>query len=406
MSSTTSAESAGCSGGSMSENSRVADVVREAARRVPAFAARLAEADVNPDVIRGVDDLAAIPVQTKDDVLARQRADPPFGALLAADAAVSRVFQSPGPIYEPQLSGQDPWRWAPALRACGVSASDVLLNCFAYHLSPAGAMFDEAAQALGCPVLPGGVGNLDLQAQAISDLGVTAYVGLPSYLRSLIERFENAGLDPARWRLRAALVTGEPLPDDLRQALTAWVPTVRMAYGTAETGLLGYETAPGDGLVVPDDVVVQICDLDTGQPIDKGEGQIVVTALRAEYPLVRFGTGDLSTWRDVGGERRLAGVLGRVGAAVKVRGMFLHPRQVEATMRAVSGVVSYRFLVDRVEHRDQLRCEVVPEPGADANVVTAAVGDRIRSALRFTADVTLVDDLPGGELITDQRRWD
>ncbi|MPZ00623.1 MAG: AMP-binding protein [Actinophytocola sp.] len=390
----------------MSMDSRVADVVREAARRVPAFAARLADADVPPDAVRGVDGLTAIPVQTKDDVLARQHADPPFGGLLADGAAVSRVFQSPGPIYEPQLSGADPWRWAPALQTCHVTASDVLLNCFAYHLSPAGAMFDEAAQAIGCPVLPGGVGNLDLQAQAISDLGVTAYVGLPSYLRSLIERYEHAGLDPARWRLRSALVTGEPLPDDLRRALAEWVPTVLMAYGTAETGLLGYETAPGEGLVVPDDVVVQICDLDTGQPIEEGEGQIVVTALRAEYPLVRFGTGDLSRWRDVGGERRLAGVLGRVGAAVKVRGMFLHPRQVETTMRDVSGVASYRFLVDRVEHRDELRCEVVPEPGADATVVAAAVGERVRSALRFTADVALVNDLPDGDLITDQRRWD
>ncbi len=390
----------------MKQVSKVAETVSEAARRVPAFAARLTEADVDPAAIRDVDDLAAIPVQTKDDVLTRQRADPPFGGLLAADADVARVFQSPGPIYEPQLSGPDPWRWGPALRACGVTASDVLLNCFAYHLSPAGAMFDEAAQALGCTVLPGGVGNLDLQAQAISDLGVTAYVGLPSYLRSLIERFEQAELDPARWRLRTALVTGEPLPDDLRQALAAWVPTVLMAYGTAETGLLGYETSPGDGLVVPDDIVVQICDLDTGQPIDEGEGQIVVTALRAEYPLVRFGTGDLSAWRDVGGERRLAGVLGRVGAAVKVRGMFLHPRQVEAAMRGVSGVVSYRFLVDRIDHRDQLRCEVVPEPGTDANAVASAVQERIRSALRFTADITLVTELDESELITDQRTWE
>ncbi len=393
-------------GATVTQSGRVAETVREAARRVPAFAERLAEADVDPAAIRDVDALAAIPVQTKDDVLARQRADPPFGGLLSPDAAVSRVFQSPGPIYEPQLSGPDPWRWGPALRACDVTASDVLLNCFAYHLTPAGAMFDEAAQALGCTVLPGGVGNLDLQAQAVSDLGVTAYVGLPSYLRSLIERFEQAGMDPARWRLRTACVTGEPLPDDLRQSLNAWVPTVLMAYGTAETGLLGYETSPGEGLVVPDDVVVQICDLDTGEPIDEGEGQIVVTALRAEYPLVRFGTGDLSAWRDVDGERRLAGVLGRVGAAVKVRGMFLHPRQVETAMRDMPGVASYRFLVDRVEHRDELRCEVVPEPGADASAVAAAVGDRIRSALRFTADVTLVTELGDGDVITDQRRWD
>lgn len=391
----------------MKQVSRVAETVSTAARRVPAFAARLTAADVDPAAVRDVDDLAAIPVQTKDDLLARQHADPPFGGLLAADADVARVFQSPGPIYEPQLAGPDPWRWRPALRACGVTASDVLLNCFSYHLSPAGAMFDEAAQALGCAVLPGGVGNLDLQAQAISDLGVTAYVGLPSYLRSLIERFEQAELAPARWRLRTALVTGEPLPDDLRQELTAWVPTVLMAYGTAETGLLGYETSPGDGLVVPDDVVVQICDLDTGQPIDEGEGQIVVTALRPEYPLVRFGTGDLSAWRyDDSGERRLAGVLGRVGAAVKVRGMFLHPRQVEATMRGVSGVAAYQFVVNRDAHRDELRCDVVPEPGESAEQVVAAVRDQVRSGLRLTTDVRIATTIDDEATLVDLRTWE
>ncbi|GAA5112971.1 hypothetical protein [Haloechinothrix salitolerans] len=391
----------------ITRSDRVARVVTDAARRVPAFAARLAEADVDPGTITGVDDLAAIPVQTKDDVLARQHAEPPFGGLLAPDADVARVFQSPGPIYEPQLPGPDPWRWRPALRACGVDASDVLLNCFSYHLSPAGAMFDEAAKALGCTVLPGGVGNLDLQARAVSDLSVTAYAGLPSYLRSLIERYSDAKLDKQEWQLRAALVTGEPLPDDLRASLTEWVPTVLMAYGTAETGLLGYETAPGEGLVVPDDVVVQICDLDTGAPIDEGEGQIVVTALRPEYPLVRFGTGDLSAWHyDDNGERRLAGILGRVGAAVKVRGMFLHPRQVEATMRGVSGVAAYQFVVNRDAHRDELRCDVVPEPGAPAEQVVAAVRDQVRSGLRLTTDVRIATTIDDEATLVDLRTWE
>lgn len=388
-------------------DARVAAVIREAAERVPAFAARLADAGLTPGDVGGVRELDALPILTKDDILALQRDDPPFGGLLAPDAAVRRVFQSPGPIYEPQLAGPDPWRWREALAACGMTDSDVLLNCLGYHLSPAGAMFDEAALAVGCAVLPGGIGNLDLQAQAIGDLGVTAYTGLPSYLKSLIERYDAAGIDPARWRLSRALVTAEPLPDTLRVALTERVPAVRMAYGTAETGLLGYEVEPGGGLVVPDGVLVQVCDLDTGMPLDDGEGQVVVTLLRPDYPLVRFGTGDVSAWLPAAcGSRRLAGVLGRVGAAVKVRGMFLHPRQVDAVMREVAGVASYRFVVDRVEHRDELRCEVVPEPDARPDRLTSAIKERVKSGLRFTVDVEIVDRLEGDGGLADLRTWD
>jgi len=386
---------------------RVVTTVREAAARVPAFAARLRDADVPPAAVRRVRDLDALPILTKDDVLTLQRANPPFGGLLAPDADVSRMFQSPGPIYEPQLAGPDPWRWQDALVAAGVTTDDVLLNCFGYHLSPAGAMFEEGALALGATIVPGGVGNLDLQAQAIADLGVTAYTGLPSYLKALIERYDESGLEPARWRLAKALVTAEPLPDSLRALLTRRVPVVRMAYGTAETGLLGYETDPGAGLVVPDGVLVQVCDLDTGTPLDEGEGQVVVTLLRPDYPLVRFGTGDLSAWiPGPDGRPRLAGVLGRVGAAVKVRGMFLHPRQIEAAMRDLDAVASYRFVVDRAEHRDELRCEVVPAADVDEPRLIQDVRTRVRSALRFDARVVAVPELSGEQnVIVDNRSW-
>lgn len=386
---------------------RVAATVRQAAAAVPAFADRLRGAGLAPEDVRGVRDLDALDVLTKDDLQALQRANPPFGGLLSADAKVRRLFQSPGPLYEPQLSGADPWRWREALTAAGISGSDVLLNCFGYHLSPAGAMFDEAALNLGAAVVPGGVGSLDLQAQAVADLAVTAYTGLPSYLKSLIDRYDAAGLERSHWRLGKALVTAEPLPDSLRMLLTERVPAVRMAYGTAETGLLGYEIEPKAGLVVPDGVLVQVCDLDTGLPMDEGEGQVVVTLFRPEYPLVRFGTGDLSAWIEgPDGSRRLAGVLGRVGAAVKVRGMFLHPRQVEAAMRDVAPVAAYCFVIDRVQHRDRLRCEVVPAPNAEAEHVVAMVEDRISSALRFTADVTIVDQVSHEGPVADLRSWD
>jgi len=293
------------------------------------------------------------------------------------------------------------------LAAAGIGSDDLVLNCFGYHLSPAGAMFEEGALALGARVLPGGIGNQDLQARAIADLGVTAYTGLPSYLKAIIDRYAELGLDSSRWRLSRALVTAEPLPDSLRTLLQERVPTVLMAYGTAETGLIAYETEPGGGLLPAPGLLVEICDLDTGMPVTSGEGQVVVTLLRAEYPMVRFGTGDLSAWRlGPDGSPRLVGVLGRVGAAVKVRGMFLHPRQAAAALSGVAGVEAWRFLVDRVDHRDELTCEVVCAADADAGDVVERVTALVRAGLRFGCAVTAVDALPeGAGTIVDRRDW-
>lgn len=389
----------------------VTRVVQASAETVPAFAARLAAAGLTADSISGVGDLAALPVLTKDDVLAQQQGEPPYGGLLAPGAQVTRVFQSPGPIYEPQLSGPDPWRWGQALSAMGLGVDDTVLNCFGYHLSPAGAMFEEGCLSIGARVLPGGIGTQDLQARAIADLGVTAYTGLPSYLKVLVERFDELGLGRDRWRLTRALVTAEPLPDSLRALLEERIPIVRMAYGTAETGLLAYESEPGAGLVLADGVLVQVCDLDTGAPITQGEGQIVITLLRPEYPLVRFGTGDVSAWVDGPvGAPRLAGVLGRVGQAVKVRGMFLHPRQAQAALAGIDGISAWQFVVDRRDHRDQLRCEVVLADGladdAERDSVLDVVRGRIRAGLRFASEVVAVNSLPpDAPVISDVRDW-
>lgn len=383
----------------------VGSVVAEAASRVPAFAERLAAAGLAAEDVRGAAGLDALPVLSKDDLIAGQRERPPFGGLLAADEPVRRVFCSPGPLYEPQLSGVDSWRWGAALRAAGFGPGDVVLNCFGYHLSPAGAMLEDGALSLGCTVLPGGVGAMDLQARAVADFGVTGYIGLPSYLKALIEQFGEHGDPAAGWPVRRALVTAEPLPDSLRGWLHGHVQVVRSAYGTADVGLIGHEVAGGAGLRLAGGVFVQVCDLTTGAPVTSGEGQVVVTLLRPEYPLVRFGTGDLSAWTlGPDGELRLAGVLGRAGEAVKVRGMFLHPRQAAATVGTVPGVAGYRFVVDRVAHRDLLRCEVVPAGGADQSGLPDTVRASVRAALRFDADVVLVDSLPAGAPVIDDRR--
>ena len=385
----------------------LAAIVTDAAAHAPALAERLAAAGVAPADLTDPAALAAVPVMTKDDLLRAQRERPPFGGLMAPGARPRRLFQSPGPLYEPQPEGPDPWRWGTALAALGVGDDDVLLNCFGYHLSPAGAMFEEGALARGATTVPGGIGGLDLQARLVADLGVTSYTGLPSYLKALIERYDAEGLDPESWRLRRALVTAEPLPDSLRALLTARIPDVHMAYGTAETGLLGYETAPHSGLKIAPGVIVQVCDLDTGAPReDEGEGQIVVTLRRRTYPLIRFGTGDLSAWSTgPDGEPRLVGVLGRVGDAVKVRGMFLHPRQARAALEGTPGLAAFRFVVDRVDHRDLLRCEIEGEPGADHADLAARVHARVRAALRFDAQVAPVASVGEGALIEDTRDW-
>jgi phenylacetate-CoA ligase len=379
----------------------VAATVNEAAARVPALAERLAAAGI--DEVREVTDLDRLPVLGKDELIEAQRAKPPFGDAVSPNARLRKVFASPGPLFEPQLAGSDPWRWGEALRAAGFGPYDVVLNCFSYHLTPAGAMFEEGALALGAAVIPAGVGNQELQIQTAVRVGASAYTGLPSYPKALIEKAAALGEPLA---IRRALVTAEPLPDSLRDWLASYVDIVHQAYGTAETGLLGYETAPNSGLALPGGVLVQICDPATGAPLlDDSVGQVVVTLLRPEQPLVRFGTGDLSAWRlGADSSLRLAGVLGRIGEAVKVRGMFLHPRQAAQALAAEPGVAAYRFVIDRVEHRDTLRCELVPAPGADPGLADR-VQETIRSRLRLAADVIYVPALDDGPVFDDRRVW-
>lgn len=388
---------------------RVLDVLRSAAGRVESLDRRLADAGLSAADV-DLDRLDGLPVLTKDELPALQRERPPLGGLLADDASVVRLFASPGPIYEPQLAGEDPWNWAPALEACGIGPGDVVLNCFSYHLSPAGAMFDEGCRAVGATVVPGGVGAPELQAQVIADLGVTAYIGLPSYLATLVDRFDALDVAGDRWRVDKALVTAEPLPDPLREHLRTRVATVLMAYGTAEAGLIGYETEPGAGLRLPDESYVQVCDPATGAPVEAGEpGEVVVCLLHEEYPLLRFGTGDVSRWvLGSGGDLRLAGVLGRVGAAVKVRGMFVHPHQAGQVVAALrsAGAAAGRFVVERAADKDVLRLELVASDGADRDSLVEAAERQTRDTLRVRPDVTIVDALDDQAVLVDTRSWE
>lgn len=388
---------------------RVLEVLRSAAGRTPGLDRRLADAGLVAGEVdlRRLDEL---PVLSKDALPALQQEAPPMGGLLADGATVVRLFASPGPIYEPQLAGDDPWNWAPALQACGIGPGDVVLNCFSYHLSPAGAMFDEACRAVGATVVPGGVGAPELQARVAADLRVTAYIGLPSYLITLVDRFDGLGVGADRWRVAKALLTAEPLPDPLREQLRSRVPTVLMAYGTAEAGLIGYETEAGAGLRVPDGSYVQVCDPATGRPAEPGElGEVVVSLLHEEYPLLRFGTGDVSRWV-VGpeGDLRLAGVLGRVGAAVKVRGMFVHPHQAGQVVAALrsAGATAGRFVVERTGDKDVLRLELVAADGADRDALVESAERQTRDTLRVRPEVAVVDVLDEDAVLVDSRSWE
>ncbi len=383
------------------------------AAHAPGFAARLRAAGLTAADLASPAGLSALPVIRKEDLVELQAADPPFGGLLACEPGeLKRVFQSPGPIYDPEARRPDHWRWAPALRAAGFRPGDLALNAFGYHLTPAGAMFEEGLWAVGCVVIPGGVGNQEQQVRALHDLGVTGYVGLPSYLKALLEKSDQLGLP---LHLQRAFVTAEPLPPSLRAYLNGRGITVRQGFGAAECGNLGYECEQQDGWHVPDDVLVQVCDLTGGQPLPPGEsGEIVVTLLDPGYAFVRLGLGDLSSLNPDPcpcgrATPRLMGWQGRVGDAVKVRGMFLHPRQVGGWLARFPEVARWQALVTRREHKDFLTLLVLPAPGADPAGLPERLTRSAREAIKFQLTVELVSPEalpPDAPPLHDSRTWE
>lgn len=384
------------------------------ASHAPGFARRLSSAGLSPSAIHTIADLNALPVMRKDDLVELQAADPPFGGFLACPpAALKRIFQSPGPIYDPETHTPDYWHWKPALEAAGFTRGDVVVNCFGYHLTPAGAMFEEALWAAGCIVIPGGIGNQEGQARLLHDLKVTGYVGLPSYLKALLEKAEELELALS---IEKVFFTAEPLPPSLR----AWlhehgIRTARQGYGTAECGSLGYECGQEDGWHLPEGAIIQICDINSGQPLPAGEsGEIVVTLLNKDYALVRFGTGDLSSLNEEPCScgrhtARLMGWQGRIGDAVKVRGMFLHPRQLSAFLARFPEVKRWQAVITRLEHKDYLSLRVVPASGAETADLTANLIRLGKEALKFQMKIEIVSEehLAGNSPpIRDERSWD
>jgi phenylacetate-CoA ligase len=392
-------------------------VVR-AAQQVPGMAELLQGVDAAS--VSTLAALAALPVLRKPELLERQkaqRATDPFGGYSAIGwrglrglSGARRVYQSPGPIYEPEGTGNDYWRVARALRAAGFEAGDLVHNSFSYHLTPGAWMMESGAQALGCTVFPGGVGNTELQLQAMADLRPDAYCGTPSFLRILLEKAAETGVSVPS--LKKALVSGEAFPPSLRDWLRERGIEGYQAYATADVGLIAYETSARQGLVVDEGVLVEIVRPGTGDPVPEGEvGEVVVTVLHPEYPLVRFGTGDLSavlagpcpTGRTNG---RIKGWMGRADQTAKVRGMFVHPSQVAEVLRRHAGVGRARLVVEGEMANDRmtLRVEVADAPDGLDDAVAASVRDvtKLRCDVLLVAPGTLPND---GKVIEDARTY-
>ncbi len=389
-------------------------IIIHLASNAPGFARRLKDAGLSPDSIQSAEDLNALPVIRKDDLVELQAAYPPFGGFLACDPGdLKRIFQSPGPIYDPESRMDDYWRWKSAMQATGFEPGDVVMDCFGYHLTPAGAMFEEGLWVTGCAVIPGGIGNQEQQVHVLHDLKVIGYVGLPSYLKALIEKAEELGLE---LYVKKAFFTAEPLPPSLRTWLNEHGVTVaRQGYGTAECGNLGYECEEENGWHLPEDAIIQICDINSGQPLSPGEsGEIVVTVLNNDYALVRFGTGDLSSLNTdpcpCGRKSaRLMGWQGRIGDAVKVRGMFLHPKQVADFMSRFEEVIRWQAVITREAHKDFLVLHVVARPGTDEADLAVKLAQAARDAIKFQLEVKSVPEeslLPDSPPIRDERSWE
>ena len=383
--------------------------VAHAKLRSPAFAKALA--GVDPAEITSREALARLPVLRKGELAQLQKEAPPFGGLAATHwGAARRVFASPGPIYEPEGAASDYWRFARGLYAAGFRAGDLVHNCFSYHFTPAGSMFETAAHALGCTVFPGGTGQTEQQVAAIAGLKPDAYVGTPSFLRIILERADELGLRLAS--LTKALVSAEPFPASQRDALAARGIQGFQVYGTADVGAIAYETRARDGLVVDEGVLVEIVQPGTGDPVAPGEvGEVVVTPLsNVDYPLIRYGTGDLSaalagTSACGRTNMRIKGWLGRADQATKVKGMFVHPSQVAAIVRRHPEVRRARLVVDNPGGADRMILHV--EVSGVASELAQSIVDSIRDVTKLRGEVTLraLDELPNdGKVIDDLRK--
>jgi phenylacetate-CoA ligase len=389
--------------------------IAQAKEKAQGFAEILREVDPSEVVDRAA--LARIEVTRKSDLLRLQQASPPFGGLAASTVGeAARLFASPGPIYELETARHDFWRTARALFAAGFRSGEVAHNSFAYHLTPGGWMLDSGLRALGCVVIPGGVGNTEAQAEAIAHFRPGGFTGTPDFLKVLLDAGSGLGLDMRS--VTKALVSGGALFPSLRAEYAERGVAVLQCYAIADLGLVAYESAPDQGMIVDEGLLVEIVRPGTGDPVPPGEvGEVVVTTLNPDYPLIRFGTGDLSavlpgTSPCGRTNQRLRGWLGRADQTTKVKGMFVHPGQVAEVVRRHGEVVKGRLVVSREAEHDvmTLHCELAP--GEEAALGDLGLMERIAESLqgvlklKGAVDLVAPGELPNdGKVIEDARDY-
>ena len=357
---------------------------------------------VNASDIKSADDLVTLPVLRKSDLLGKQADAPPFGGLAEAS---HHIFQSPGPIYEPGMRDADWWRMGRFLNACGVGASDVVQNCFSYHFTPAGMIFESGAAAVGAAVFPAGTGQTELQVRTAADIGTTTYAGTPDFLQVILEKSDEMGV--ALPKLTKAVVGGGPLFPALRAAYAERGITCLQNYATADLGNIAYESPAMEGMIVDEGVIVEIVTPGTGTPVKEGEiGEVVVTAFNHDYPLIRFATGDLSSVMPGQSpcgrtNMRITGWKGRADQSTKVKGMFVRPEQVADLVARHDEVQKARVVVGSDGHKDIMTVKL-ETTASDAEVYAQTVKDvlKLRGAVELVAPGSLPTD---GIVIEDTR---
>lgn len=371
--------------------------------------------DIDANGVTSRTELARLPVTRKSELLDLQKAGRPadsFGGFAAVvrGPKMPRIFASPGPIYEPDVAARDYWRVGRAMHAAGFRAGELVHNAFSYHMTPGAFMMESGAHAVGCTVFPAGTGQTEQQLAAIADLQPHGYSGTPSFLRILLEKAQEGGIDVSC--LKKGLVTGEACPPSLRDWFSVQGVAVYQCYATADLGLIAYETEAREGLVIDEGVIVEIVRPGTGDPVPEGEvGELVVTALNPHYPLVRFGTGDLSavlpgscpTGRS---NQRIKGWMGRADQTTKIKGMFVHPGQVAEVAKRFPQVKRMRLVVTGEMANDQMTLKVEAAEAAAGLIdrIGEAVRDvtKLRSAIELVAPGSLPND---GKVIEDARSY-
>jgi phenylacetate-CoA ligase len=389
--------------------------IAHARKNAPGFARILADVDPRTATTRAA--LARLPVTRKSDLAELQKREPPLGGLNATPLnKLAKIFVSPGPTYEPEGTAPDWWRTARALFAAGFRAGDLVINTFAYHFTPAGSMLESGARALGCTVVPTGIGQTEMQVSTLADLRISAFIGTPSFLKLIVDKAGELKADLSS--LKRAMVGGEYLPPALRQSLLERGIRVMQSYATADLGLLAYESALPDGsvtegMILDEDLLLEIVRPGTGDPVAPGDvGEVVITSFNPDYPLVRFGTGDLSAvlagTSPCGRTNvRIKGWMGRADQTTKVRGMFVTPKQVGEIVRRHPEIVKARLVIAGATGNDEmtLRCELRNEDAGLKAALVASIRDvtKLRGEIEFVPAGSLPND---GKVIDDTRKYD